>query len=219
MALVVLSTKAIASLSSLEPPAGHRFSGQTAGEDLFAGAACRIHSDGLSYLSSANAASNNANVHGFAARSVKAGGSITLIHSERFFYTDVAMTPGAPLFLSGDVTKKGRLDTVASVGSPLPCAFVQQDGNRIYTLMNVGMWNLASLNAEQAALLAALPVAAIADLAGVNLTAVPGAFADEAAVKAYLDLIVPAIETRLDDIEAKVNEIITKFEGAGLITP
>lgn len=34
--------------------------------------------------------------------------------------------------------------------------------------------------------------------AGTNLTAVPGSFADEAAVKAYLDTLVPEIEARLD---------------------
>jgi hypothetical protein len=142
MSLVALSLKAIASLSSLEPPSGHRLSGLIAGEDIFAGAACRIDDDGMVYLSSANAADANADIHGWSWRAVKQNGSITLGFHERIAYGD-DLTPGAELFLSADTTKKGRLDTAPTTGAPLPCAFVMDDGQRIYLLQNVGYWRLA----------------------------------------------------------------------------
>lgn len=212
MSLVALSTKAIASLSSLEPPAGHRLSGLNAGEDIFAGAACRIDNDGTVYLSSANAADDNADVHGFAWRLVKLGGPITLGFHERMAYGD-SLTPGAALYLSADNTKKGRLDTAPGTGSPVPCAFVMEDGQRIYCLQNVGHYNIG-VGAEAAAFFAAFPKAAEADIpASTNITAVPGAFADLAAVQAYLAgvNVIPNIESRLDTLEAKVNAVLAKL--------
>src|SRR5215471_4763769 len=134
MALVALPTKAIASLSSLEPPAGHRLSGLTAGEDIFAGAACRIHTDGLVYMSNATAADFHADVHGFAWRAVKSGGSITLGFSERIMYSDALLTPGQRLYLA---TTSGRLDTAAQTGSTRPCAFAVDTG-RIQCLQVIG---------------------------------------------------------------------------------
>ena len=212
MALVALSTKAIASLSSLEPPAGHRLSGLMAGEDIFAGAACRIDDDGMVYLSSANAADANADVHGYAWRAVKEGGPITLGFHERMMYGDT-LTPGAALYLSADNTKKGRLDTAPGTGSPLPCAFVMEDGQRIYCLQNVGLYGIG-VGAEAAAFFTAFPKAAEADIpASTNITAVPGSFADLAAVQAYLAgaNVIPNIESRLDAVEAKVNAILAKL--------
>lgn len=58
---------------------------------------------------------------------------------------------------------------------------------------------------------------AIADVAGANLTAVPGAFADVAAVRTYLLTLVPELETRLDDIEAKINTTLGELADAGVI--
>lgn len=43
--------------------------------------------------------------------------------------------------------------------------------------------------------------ATVAMAAGANLTAVPGTFADEAAVKTYLDTLVAEVEARLDALE------------------
>lgn len=212
MSLIALSTSAIASLSSLEPPSGHRLSGQKAGEDIFAGAACRIDDDGMIYLSSANAADLNADVHGFSWRAVKSGGPITLGFHERIAYGD-ALTPGAALYLSGDATKKGRLDSAPAAGSPVPCAFVMEDGQRIYCLQNVGQYNIG-VGAEAAAFFAAFPKAAEADIpASTNITAVPGTFADVAAVQAYLAgvNVIPNIESRLDILEAKVNAVLAKL--------
>ena len=48
----------------------------------------------------------------------------------------------------------------------------------------------------------------VTDISGTDLTAVPGTFADLAAVQTYLNTLVPEIETRLDNIEAKLNEIV-----------
>lgn len=44
--------------------------------------------------------------------------------------------------------------------------------------------------------------------ASTNLPAVPASFADEAAVRTYLLSLVPAIETRLDTIETKINQLL-----------
>lgn len=212
MSLVALSTSAIASLSSLEPPSGHRLSGLTAGEDIFAGAACRIDDDGMVYLSSANAADVNADVHGYAWRAVKEGGPITLGHHERMAYGD-DLTPGAALYLSADNTKKGRLDTAPGTGSPLPCAFVMEDGQRIFCLQNVGFAAIG-VGVEAAAFFTAYPKTALADLAATtNITAVPGSFADLAAVQSYLAgaNVIPNIESRLDGAEAKINALLAKL--------
>jgi hypothetical protein len=219
MSLVALSTKAIASLSSLEPPAGHRLSGLIAGEDIFAGAACRIDDDGMVYLSSANAANANADVHGWAWRTVKQGGAITLGFHERMMYGD-SLTPGAPLYLSADNTKKGRLDTAPGTGSPLPCAFVMEDGQRIYCLQNVGASAAVFSNAEATTFFANVPQANEPLLGTTtNLTAVPGSFADLAAVQAYLVTLRADTEARLDAIEAKVDAVITKLIAAKIIAP
>lgn len=47
----------------------------------------------------------------------------------------------------------------------------------------------------------------ITSISGTNLTTVPGSFATLADVQTYLSTVIPEIETRLDSIEAKVNEI------------
>lgn len=63
------------------------------------------------------------------------------------------------------------------------------------------------------------PAAAVTTFSGVaNLPAVPGTFADVAAVKTYMDTLVPAIENRLDAIESKINSLITGFRASGAIT-
>lgn len=59
---------------------------------------------------------------------------------------------------------------------------------------------------------------AVANLAAsTDITAVPGSFADEAAVQTYLAAAVPIIETRLDNLEAKVNALLTSLRNAGII--
>ncbi len=53
--------------------------------------------------------------------------------------------------------------------------------------------------------------------ASANITAVPGSFADVAAVQAYLAgaNVVPNIESRLDALEAKVNALILSLHNSG----
>jgi hypothetical protein len=52
-----------------------------------------------------------------------------------------------------------------------------------------------------------------------NITSVPGSFADLAAVQAYLAgaNMVPNIETRLDNLEAKLDAILAALKASGLI--
>lgn len=196
MSLVALSTKAIASLSSLEPPAGHRLSGLIAGENIFAGAACRIDNDGMVYLSSANAADDNADVHGWAWRAVKQNGSITLGFHERMMYGDT-LTPGAALYLSADNTKKGRLDTAPGAGSPYPCAFVMEDGQRVYCLQNVGLYAVGGMTAEESGFFAAFPKAAIPDVATANASDLATAIALVNAIKASYNTLLSELRPQI----------------------
>lgn len=73
------------------------------------------------------------------------------------------------------------------------------------------------VNATATAMNKAATVAALA--ASTNITAVPASFADLAAVQTYLAgaNVVPNIETRLDNLEAKVNAILTSIKAAGLM--
>lgn len=64
--------------------------------------------------------------------------------------------------------------------------------------------------------------AAVADLAAsTNIDAVPGSFADLAAVQTYLAgaNVVPNIEARLDALEAKMNALLTSIRAGGFIAP
>lgn len=59
----------------------------------------------------------------------------------------------------------------------------------------------------------AATVAALA--VSTNITAVPASFADATAAHDYLALAIPIIETRLDNLETKVNAILTSIKAAG----
>jgi hypothetical protein len=93
--------------------------------------------------------------------------------------------------------------------------------------MNAGA---TSAPAELATLALAIPTEAVADIAayvaGTNLTAVPGSFADEAAVQTYLVTLRAEIETRLDALDAEtaehittVNALLAVLRTAGIVTP
>lgn len=87
-------------------------------------------------------------------------------------------------------------------------------------------WVLATnISSELNTLAGAIPTAAVANLGayvagtnltaitpGTNLTAVPASFADEAAVKTYLDTVVGEVETRLDAIDTATALIISQAE-------
>lgn len=62
--------------------------------------------------------------------------------------------------------------------------------------------------------------AAVADLAAhTNLTAVPGSFADEAAVQTYLVTLRSEVEAALDALDAKVLALQNSLQGGGVIAP
>lgn len=62
------------------------------------------------------------------------------------------------------------------------------------------------------------PAAVVAALGATsNLTAVPGSFADVAAVRTYLITLQAEIETRLDNSEAKIDAIIAALKTAKLM--
>lgn len=91
-----------------------------------------------------------------------------------------------------------------------------------YLDMTAGQSRETLGSAETDALMLAIPVAAAADIAAsTNITAVPGSFADLAAVQTYLAgaNMVPNIESRLDALEAKVNTILARLRTAGILTP
>lgn len=74
--------------------------------------------------------------------------------------------------------------------------------------------------AEIAALALAIPTAAVADIpASTNLTAVPASFDDLAAVRTYLAAVgvLALVESRLDALEAKVNDLLAKLRTAAII--
>jgi hypothetical protein len=159
------------------------------------------------YLSSANAANDNADVHGWAWRAVKQNGSITLGFHERMMYGD-SLTPGAALYLSADNTKKGRLDTAPGAGSPYPCAFVMEDGQRIYCLQNVGLYTVGGMTAEESAFFGAVPQAAEPNIGATTGIAVNDVSATLVATKA-----------ELDTTNTKVNNLLAKLRTAGIIAP
>lgn len=58
------------------------------------------------------------------------------------------------------------------------------------------------------ATLGAVNISELTTISSTDLSAVPGSFATLADVQTYLSTVIPEIETRLDNIESKLNEII-----------
>lgn len=75
-------------------------------------------------------------------------------------------------------------------------------------------------SAETDALILAIPVAALANLtAQAALTAVPGTFADEAAVQTYL-VTLRAEQQAIDAANfTAINAILARLRTAGILTP
>ena len=96
-------------------------SGLKAGEDIAAGDACYIKSDGKVWKSTGAAANAAAKVNGFAAKAAKAGEAVTLLRNVDLNYGS-GLTPGIMVYLSG--TTAGGLDTAASTGGTAPIGFV-----------------------------------------------------------------------------------------------
>src|SRR5690349_17760118 len=120
----------IPSLSTPLPARENHLSGGICGENIAAGDACRIGTDGKIYRS--NGAANNASavVDGFAATKAQAGDAVTLFWFVNFGYGN-GMTPGTFLYLSGTVL--GGLADAPSTGGINPVARVLPDGQRIWT--------------------------------------------------------------------------------------
>lgn len=79
---------------------------------------------------------------------------------------------------------------------------------------------MAPLATELSDLLAAVPVAALADLgAQAALTAVPGSFADLAAVVTYLTTLRAEIQTILAADRTEINATLARLRTAGILTP
>jgi len=108
------------SLATYLPPATAQTAGLLAGEDLAAGDACYIKSDGKVWRSTGAAANPAAKVRGFAAMATKAGEAITLFFDVTFRYGS-GLTPGADYYLSGATA--GALADAASTGGTGPIAY------------------------------------------------------------------------------------------------
>lgn len=102
------------SLASLLPPATNTLTLE-AGEDVAAGDACYIKSDGKLWLSDGSAANALAAVDGFALAAAKAGEALTVAWGVRIRYGS-GMTPGTPFYLSGT---PGALSDVATTGGTM----------------------------------------------------------------------------------------------------
>ncbi len=117
------------SLASIGPiPGANKLPTLVAGENIAAGDACYVKSDGKIWRAAGGAAlAASTVVDGFAPYAVNAGETITLFFNVTFNYGS-GLTPGAQYFLSATT---GALADAATVGSPGPCAFAV-DATRIY---------------------------------------------------------------------------------------
>ncbi len=116
------------SLASIGPiPGANKLSTLVAGENIAAGDACYVKSDGKVWRSTGTAVAAAAKVNGFAPYAVNAGETITLFFNVTFNY-GASLTPGAQVFLSATA---GALSDIATVGGTAPIGFIV-DATRIY---------------------------------------------------------------------------------------
>lgn len=94
-----------------------------AGEALFCGAACRVHTDGKIYLADGSAADAESRFAGFALEAYAAGQHATIASAPVILgnYCVTAQAIGLRLFLSAT---DGRLDDAATVGGLVAIAEV-----------------------------------------------------------------------------------------------
>ncbi len=115
MALVSKSTKAqidVVSAQHAQQIAGNLY----AGEALGTIAPCRIHTDGLVYMSNATAANAEAQIDGWTPRAYAVGEAVTLFgRGVRAKYSDGSLTPGQTLYIH---TVDGQLNDTATTGDP-----------------------------------------------------------------------------------------------------
>lgn len=115
MALVSKSAKAqidVVSAQHAQQIAGNLY----AGEALAPIAPCRIHTDGLVYMSNATAANADAQIDGWTPRAYAVGEAVTLFgRGVRAKYSDGALTPGQTLYIH---TVDGQLNDTPTTGDP-----------------------------------------------------------------------------------------------------
>lgn len=98
-----------------------------AGEDIAAGDACYVKSDGLAWRTNGTSANAAAKVRGFAPTAAKSGEPIALVFNVTFNYGS-GLTPGVDLFASATA---GALDNAATTGGTAPVGFCV-DASRVY---------------------------------------------------------------------------------------
>lgn len=98
-----------------------QITGLYAGEDLDPVAPCYVKaSDGRVYMSNGTNADEAAKVMGFTPRAVKSGQPVTLFGSGTRFRYGTGLTIGALYYVGAT---KGRLDSAATVGDAVGCAY------------------------------------------------------------------------------------------------
>lgn len=123
--MAVLSKSGTPSLTTLEPPANCKLA-LIAGEDIAAGDACYIKSDGKWWRSNGTSANAAAQCDGFALSAATAGEALTCGWNIRINY-GAGMTPGTPYYVS---TTAGQLADAATTGGTAVVA-VAADATRL----------------------------------------------------------------------------------------
>jgi hypothetical protein len=125
-----IAKNGVPSYASLLIPANDKITGLYCGEDIAAGDACYVKSDGKIWRSSGAAANAAAKIDGYAAMDahVAQNDALTLIRRATWQYGS-GLTPGARYYLSG--TTAGGLVDAASTGGTVPCGYAV-DTTRVY---------------------------------------------------------------------------------------
>lgn len=124
--MALIAKSGTPSLASPYPTGGNVLRGLKAGEDIEAGDAIYIASDGTLMRSNGTAADAKAVGGWIAAATTKSGEALTGFKNVSFHYGS-GMTPGTPLYVGATA---GRLDTAATTGGTVVVARVI-DGTRI----------------------------------------------------------------------------------------
>lgn len=121
--------------------------------------------------------------------------------------TGVAMTAGDELYVNTTTKKATKVSTDKALGI---CWESADSGDTKVVVKLQGKKGDANGTLGQAANVTALG-------STTNMTAVPGSFADVAAVRTYFITHLSEDEARLDAIEAKVDAVIAALKTAGLM--
>lgn len=125
--MAAISKSGTPSPSTVNIPAANKITGLLAGEDIAAGDACYIKSDGKVWKSTGTSASPAAEVDGFAPVAAKTGEAVTLLFGVTWRY-GAGLTPGKRVYLAATA---GTLADAASTGGVASIGFVV-DATRVY---------------------------------------------------------------------------------------